>query len=241
MGLSEHAARSLLRQIARHPWARFLRRQASGAPSLRLRYAPADVADALYRGILDRAPDQNGLRNLTDHLECGTPIDTVARSLLASSEFTLTMMKQRISVPSNSTSTSAPSPRWWRRTATSTSTRRCSAPTTCSAKCSAPTSRSGSTPARKSTGGASTATRRAGRCTGTWCGASPAWWEQQFAAKGLVRERAVERAIHARLEPFFADNPARKCLFVLKHEGNTRDVQAVIDGINAALDQVPDL
>ena len=56
-----------------------------------------------------------------------------------------------------------------------------------------------------------------------------------------MRDREIERAIHARLGPFFADHPARKCLFVLKHEGNTRNAADVIDGINAALDRVPDL
>ncbi|MYM26515.1 methyltransferase domain-containing protein [Duganella sp. FT135W] len=71
--------------------------------------------------------------------------------------------------------------------------------------------------------------------------ASPVWWEQQFAAHGLVRDRAVEQAIHARLEPFFADNPARKCLFVLKHKDSARDPQQVINGIYAALDKVPGL
>ncbi|MES2759413.1 MAG: methyltransferase domain-containing protein [Pseudomonadota bacterium] len=71
--------------------------------------------------------------------------------------------------------------------------------------------------------------------------ASPAWWERQFAVRGLVRDREVERGIHARLAPFFADNPARKCLFVLKHEGNTRNAAEVIESINAALDRVPDL
>ncbi|MDB5754117.1 MAG: hypothetical protein JWR56_545, partial [Massilia sp.] len=43
------------------------------------------------------------------------------------------------------------------------------------------------------------------------------------------------------LGSFFADHPARKCLFVLKQEGNTRKAADVIDGINAALDGVPDL
>jgi hypothetical protein len=71
--------------------------------------------------------------------------------------------------------------------------------------------------------------------------ASPVWWEQQFAAHGLVRDRVVERAIHDRLGAFFAENPARKCLFVLKHKDSARDVQEVINGIHVALDKVPGL
>jgi len=71
--------------------------------------------------------------------------------------------------------------------------------------------------------------------------ASPPWWERQFAAHGLVRDRDVERAIHARLEPFFAENPARRCLFVLKHAGSRRDPRAAIAGIDAALGAVPGL
>jgi SAM-dependent methyltransferase len=71
--------------------------------------------------------------------------------------------------------------------------------------------------------------------------ASPVWWEQQFAAHGLVRDRAIEGAIHGRLGTFFAENPARKCLFVFKHEDNARNPQEVIANIHAALDQVAGL
>lgn len=71
--------------------------------------------------------------------------------------------------------------------------------------------------------------------------ASPVWWERQFAARGMVRDRAIERALHDRLAPFFADSPARKCLFVLKHEGNTNAPAQVISAIQSALDTVPNL
>jgi SAM-dependent methyltransferase len=71
--------------------------------------------------------------------------------------------------------------------------------------------------------------------------ASPVWWERQFAARGMVRDRAIEHALHARLGPFFADNPARKSLFVLKHEGNTKAPAQVISAIHDALDKVADL
>lgn len=388
MGQSEHAARTLLRKIAYHPWARFLRRQADDAPSPRLRYAPADVADALYRGILDRAPDQNGLKNLTDHLESGTSIDTVAKSLLASSEFTLTMMKQLIPPHQLPDLVQLHPERYERETTpygvpmilfkadsdadfdfmeqaiaqhryydglgvwgikidldkritaalvqgmgarsclelgcftgavislleaagidvvgldvshvafalaypnikhrmvyadllTAGLERRFDAvlamdiiehlsPVKFEQYISAIAALVaqdgyfylnspmfgtddvfgevfGAYVTQWQDAGEQVYWRRLDCDPAGWpmhghlVWASPAWWEQQFAARGLVRERAVERAIHARLGPFFADNPARKCLFVLKHEGNTRDVREVIDGINAALDQVPDL
>lgn len=53
--------------------------------------------------------------------------------------------------------------------------------------------------------------------------ATPQWWEQQLAAHGLVRDRKLERAVHAELGGFFETSPARKCFFVLKHARNQRD------------------
>ena len=66
------------------------------APPPGLRYAPVEVAHALYRGILGRAPDPTGLRNLTDQLEGGAAIDAVVSALVSSSEFNQTMLKQLV-------------------------------------------------------------------------------------------------------------------------------------------------
>lgn len=47
--------------------------------------------------------------------------------------------------------------------------------------------------------------------------ASPMWWEQRLAAHGLIRDRDVERRMHAVLGGFFARYaPARKSFFVLR-------------------------
>jgi SAM-dependent methyltransferase len=47
--------------------------------------------------------------------------------------------------------------------------------------------------------------------------ASPSWWESRLAASGLVRDRALERRMHAVLGGFFAHYaPARRTFFVLR-------------------------
>ncbi|WP_395683135.1 methyltransferase domain-containing protein [Dokdonella sp.] len=47
--------------------------------------------------------------------------------------------------------------------------------------------------------------------------ASPSWWENRLEANGLVRDREVERRMHAVLGGFFAGYaPARKSFFVLR-------------------------
>lgn len=48
--------------------------------------------------------------------------------------------------------------------------------------------------------------------------ASPDWWERQFEAHGLVRDREMERHAHASLDDFFEKSaPARKSFFLLRH------------------------
>ncbi|HLG88978.1 MAG TPA: methyltransferase domain-containing protein [Alphaproteobacteria bacterium] len=68
--------------------------------------------------------------------------------------------------------------------------------------------------------------------------ASPTWWEELFRARGLVRDRVVERAIHRRLESFFAENPGRRSLFVLHREGNRRASGKVADRVVAVIDAI---
>jgi len=48
--------------------------------------------------------------------------------------------------------------------------------------------------------------------------ASPSWWEQRLAAHGLMRDRALERRVHADLDAFFQNYaPARRSFFLLRH------------------------
>ncbi|GEM_PF-714989 len=389
MNLAKHSyVRSFLWKAAFKVRLRLLPRRDKADPSPRLRYAPADVADALYRGILDRAPDHTGLRNLTDQLEAGTSIDAVAKNLLSSSEFTATMLKQLIP-PHQLPDLVRRYPERYERETTSYGVpmilfkadsdadfdfmeqaiaqhryydgmgvwgvkidldKRITAAlvkglgaTSClELGCftgavislleeagidvlgldvshlafalaysnvkdrmvygdllTARLERRfdvvlamdiiehlnpvkfeqyiGAIAARVAqdgyfylnspmfgtddifgevfgayvtqwqAAGEQVLFRRLDCDPAGWpmhghlVWASPVWWEQQFAAHGLVRDRAIERAIHAKLGPFFADNQARKCLFVLKHEANARNVQEVIADICAALDQVPGL
>lgn len=68
--------------------------------------------------------------------------------------------------------------------------------------------------------------------------ASPQWWERQFEAHGLVRDRDIERSIHARLGAFFEHcAPARKTLFVLKHGDNRKGSADTARDVIAALDE----
>jgi len=389
MELSSHSSRnSLLRKIANKLNLRLPQRREAGEPSPRVHYAPADVANALYRGILDRAPDHSGLRNLTDQLEAGNSIDAVVKSLLSSSEFAATMLKQLIpphQLPDlvqlyperyevETTPYGVPmilfkadsdadfdfmeqtiaKHRYYDgmgvwgvkidvdKLVTAALVHGMGAKSCLELGCftgavisqleeagievvgldvshvafalaysniknrmvyadlltarlekrfdvvlamdiiehlnpvkfdqyisaiAALVSKDGYFYLNSPMFGADDVFGEVfGTYVSQWQGAgeqvlfrrldcdplgwpmhghlvwaSPVWWEQQFAAHGLVRDRAIERAIHGKLGPFFADNPARKCLFVLKHEDNARNVQEVIDGIHAALDQVPGL
>jgi SAM-dependent methyltransferase len=353
-----------------------------------LRYAPADVANALYHAILDRAPDQAGLRNLTSALEAGTPINALAKSLLSSSEFTANMLKQLIPPHQLPDLVQLYPERYERETTsygvpmilykadsdadfdfmehaiaqhryydsmgvwgvkidldkhvTAALVRGLGAASCLELGCftgavislleeagidvlgldvshlafamaypnvkdrmmyadllsagldrrfdvvlamdiiehlnpvkfdqylSAIAARVakdgyfylnspmfdtddvfgevfGAYVSQWQAAGEQVLYRRLDCDPSGWpmhghlVWASPVWWEQQFAAHGMVRDRDIERAIHARLETFFADNPARKCLFVLKHENNARNPQEVIADIHASLDQVPGL
>jgi SAM-dependent methyltransferase len=71
--------------------------------------------------------------------------------------------------------------------------------------------------------------------------ASPRWWERQFDACGLVRDRAVEAAIQRRLAKFFEVAPGRKCLFVLKPPTNRRPPSEVARMVEQQLDSIEDL
>jgi len=376
--------RNIVSKLRRH----LLPRLNKGESFAGLRYAPADVANALYRGILDRAPDHAGLRSLTNTLEAGTPIDEVAKSLLSSSEFTATMLKQLIPPHQLPDLVQLYPERYERETTpygvpmilykadsdadfdfmesaiaqhryydgmgvwgvkidldkhvTAALVRGLGATSCLELGCftgavislleeagidvlgldvshlafamaypnvkdrmmyadlltaglerrfdvvlamdiiehlnpvkfdeylsaiAARVSKDGyfylNSPmfgtddvfgevfgayvSQWQAAGEQTLYRRLDCDPAGWpmhghlVWASPVWWEQQFAAHGLVRDRAIERAVHTRLETFFAENPARKCLFVLKHEDNARNPQEVIANIHAALDRVSGL
>ncbi len=67
--------------------------------------------------------------------------------------------------------------------------------------------------------------------------ASPSWWEQRLAAHGLVRDRALERRVHADLDAFFAQHaPARKSFFLLRH-ADAPASDSVAARVSAALDR----
>ncbi|MRW93452.1 methyltransferase domain-containing protein [Duganella sp. FT80W] len=390
MDLSIHtSARSVLQKIADklNPLPVRARKEEPAPPEPQppLQYAPADVADALYRGILDRAPDQNGLSNLVDQLESGKSIDAAAKDLLSSSEFMSTVLKQLIP-PHQLPDLVQLHPERYERETTSDGVplllfkadsdadfdfmehaiahhryydgvgvwgvkidldKRITAAlvqgmgaTSCLelgcftgavisqleeagvdvvgldvshvafalayqnikhrmvfadlltarferrfdvvlamdiiehlnpvkfdqyiSAIAALVSKDGYFYLNSPMFGADDVF---GQVFGTYVSqwqavgeqqlygrfhcdelgwplhghlvwASPVWWEQQFAAHGLVRDRTIERAIHAKLGAFFSDTPARKSLFVLKHKDNARDVQEVINGIHAALDKV---
>jgi SAM-dependent methyltransferase len=389
MDLSRHSsARTLLRKIADKLSPNAPRGQHQGERSSSVQYAPADVANALYHGILDRAPDHTGLRNLTDQLAAGLSIDAVAKSMLSSSEFTATMLKQLIPPHQLPDLVQLYPERYERETTpygvpmilykadsdadfdfmeqaiaqhryydgmgvwgvkidldkriTAALVQGLGATSCLELGCftgavislleeagvdvvgldvshvafalaysnvknrmvyadllSARLERRfdvvlamdiiehlnpvkfdqyvsaiaalvakdgyfylnspmfgpddvfgevfGTYVSQWQAAGEEELFRRLDCDPAGWpmhghlVWASPVWWEQQFAAHGLVRDRTIEQAIHAKLDPFFAENAARKCLFVLKHKDNARDVQEVIGGIHAALDQVPGL
>ena len=65
--------------------------------------------------------------------------------------------------------------------------------------------------------------------------ASAAWWEQKFGDCGLVRDTAIEQAIHQNLGTFFEEAIGRRCLFVLRRPGNRRSSAAVAAAMHSAL------
>jgi 2-polyprenyl-3-methyl-5-hydroxy-6-metoxy-1,4-benzoquinol methylase len=67
--------------------------------------------------------------------------------------------------------------------------------------------------------------------------ASPIWWEQKFRDYGLVRDTAIERAIHRELATFFEQAIGRRCLFVLRRPGNRRSAAKIAAAVHAALAQ----
>ncbi len=65
---------------------------------------------------------------------------------------------------------------------------------------------------------------------------SPKWWESMFLKHGLVRERKIEKAIHAKLNPFFDKYaPARKSLFVLRHASFNPNVEKTCRNLDTAI------
>jgi SAM-dependent methyltransferase len=52
--------------------------------------------------------------------------------------------------------------------------------------------------------------------------ASPDWWERKFRDYGLVRDTAIEQAIHQNLATFFEQARGRRCLFVLRRPNNRK-------------------
>ncbi|MGO4381744.1 class I SAM-dependent methyltransferase [Pseudoduganella sp. RAF53_2] len=71
--------------------------------------------------------------------------------------------------------------------------------------------------------------------------ATPQWWEERMAAHGLVRDREIERAVHAELKEYFELSPARRSLFVLKHAHNRRNSADVAKNMRARLAAIPGL
>jgi SAM-dependent methyltransferase len=67
--------------------------------------------------------------------------------------------------------------------------------------------------------------------------ASPGWWEELFARKGLVRDRTVEAAIHAELGEFFEIFPARKSFFILRRAGAAVDTDAAVKRMKESLQE----
>lgn len=69
--------------------------------------------------------------------------------------------------------------------------------------------------------------------------ASPKWWESTFLKHGLVRDRNIERAIHALLKPFFEKTaPARRSFFVLKHSDFNPDIESTRSNLNSSISPV---
>ena len=66
--------------------------------------------------------------------------------------------------------------------------------------------------------------------------ASPKWWESTFLKHGLVRDRNIEKAIHALLAPFFEKTaPARRSFFVLRHSAFNPDLESMRRNLSSAI------
>jgi len=65
--------------------------------------------------------------------------------------------------------------------------------------------------------------------------ASPTWWERKFRDHGLVRDTAIERAIHQELATFFKQAVGRRCLFVLRRADNRRSFATIAAAVRTAL------
>jgi SAM-dependent methyltransferase len=69
-----------------------------------------------------------------------------------------------------------------------------------------------------------------------------AFWEDQFAANGLVRDIEIETALQDALSGFFAEYaPARKMLFVLRSADNQRQSAEVAEQACLAVSRVEGL
>lgn len=65
--------------------------------------------------------------------------------------------------------------------------------------------------------------------------ASADWWERKFREHGLVRDTAIEQAIHQDLATFFEQARGRRCLFVLRRLGNRRSSTTIAAAMHSAL------
>jgi SAM-dependent methyltransferase len=65
--------------------------------------------------------------------------------------------------------------------------------------------------------------------------ASAGWWEGKFRDYGLVRDAAIEHAIHQNLVTFFDQAIGRRCLFVLRRPGNRRSSATISAAMHTAL------
>jgi SAM-dependent methyltransferase len=65
--------------------------------------------------------------------------------------------------------------------------------------------------------------------------ASPDWWERKFRDYGLVRDTAIEQAIHRKLASYFKRAVGRRCLFVLRRPGNRRTSATIAAAVHAEL------
>jgi SAM-dependent methyltransferase len=65
--------------------------------------------------------------------------------------------------------------------------------------------------------------------------ASADWWERKFRDYGLVRDVAIEQAIHQNLAGFFEQAVGRRCLFVLRRANNRRSSAQSAAAVHTAL------
>lgn len=69
--------------------------------------------------------------------------------------------------------------------------------------------------------------------------ASSPWWERKFEQHGLVRDIAVESAVHRVLEPLYEGARGRRCIFVLRRPTSRRSSAADAEAVGRALSQLP--